>query len=182
MDKTPSNVGSVVRNVRLGLNLSLDRAAKMTGVSKAMLGQIERGESSPTVSTLWKIAAGLHITFSRLLGESSEEYKVTGMEDITPVLEADGGMALYNIFPFDPVSGFDYFCIHMKPGCRYESPSHLNVLEECIFVTEGSLEMTINGTVLNLARGQSVKFKGDARHTYANPGDRETVFQNIMKY
>lgn len=44
--------------------LSLDATAQLTGVSKAMLGQIERGESSPTIATLWKIASGLEASFS----------------------------------------------------------------------------------------------------------------------
>jgi len=42
---------------------SLDKTAAATGVSKAMLGQIERGESSPTVATLWKIATGFETSF-----------------------------------------------------------------------------------------------------------------------
>ena len=54
-------VGQNLRRLRNGLGLSLDEASKLTGVSKAMLGQIERGESSPTISTLWKISSGLKV-------------------------------------------------------------------------------------------------------------------------
>jgi transcriptional regulator with XRE-family HTH domain len=43
---------------------SLDVTSQKTGVSKAMLGQIERGESSPTIATLWKIASGFDVLFS----------------------------------------------------------------------------------------------------------------------
>lgn len=46
---------------------SLSRLAEETGVSKAMLGQIERNESSPTVATLWKIATGLNVPFSAFI-------------------------------------------------------------------------------------------------------------------
>ena len=46
---------------------SLEKKKKKTGVSKAMLGQIERGESSPTIGTLWKISSGLESSFSSFL-------------------------------------------------------------------------------------------------------------------
>ena len=52
-----------LQSVRKARGLSLDKTAQLTGVSKAMLGQIERGESSPTIATLWKIATGLACSF-----------------------------------------------------------------------------------------------------------------------
>ena len=53
------NIGKHLKNIRQNRELSLDEAAEMTGVSKPMLGQVERGQSSPTITTLWKIATGL---------------------------------------------------------------------------------------------------------------------------
>ena len=61
------SIGTTVRAERARLGISLDEAAARTGVSKAMLGQIERGESSPTLSTMWKISAGLRIPISAFL-------------------------------------------------------------------------------------------------------------------
>ena len=57
----------MLRALRTGRAWSLDRAAQETGVSKAMLGQIERGESSPTIATLWKIASGFNTSLSSLI-------------------------------------------------------------------------------------------------------------------
>lgn len=55
------NIGKHLKNIRQNRELSLDEAAEMTSVSKPMLGQIERGQSSPTITTLWKIATGLKV-------------------------------------------------------------------------------------------------------------------------
>jgi transcriptional regulator with XRE-family HTH domain len=180
--EVPANVGEVIRKVRKDLKLSLEEAAQKTGVSKAMLGQIERGESSPTVSTLWKISSGLRITFSRLLSKKTQDYRVTDLSEIRPFYEAGQKMALYNIFPFDPVTGFDYFYIVLEPGCRYTSPTHPNVLEESVVVTEGELLLEIEKKSFVLREGASIKFRGDAAHAYANTTAQRTVFQNIMKY
>ena len=62
MEAINQRVGVALKQLRQQQGWSLDRAALACGVSKAMLGQIERGESSPTVVTLWKIAAGFHLT------------------------------------------------------------------------------------------------------------------------
>lgn len=177
-----STIGKTIREVRAQMHLSLEKVAAMTGVSKAMLGQIERGESIPTVSVLWKISSGLRISFSHLLAEPSHTYSVTGIEEVEPIFEDDKRMILRNIFPFNPISGFDYLYITLKPGCNYESPSHLNVFEEYIFVTKGRLKMTIAGVVYELGQYDSIKFRGDAAHCYANSTDNDTEFQNVLKY
>jgi transcriptional regulator with XRE-family HTH domain len=182
MTGSPDNIGQVIRQVRKNLKMSLDEAARRTGVSKAMLGQIERGESNPTVATLWKISTGLCITFSRLLSKSAADYTVKNLTDIRPVCEDGGNMILYNIFPFDPVAGFDYFYIVLKPGCRYASPTHANVIEERIVVTGGCLTLELEAKTFTLPAGSSIRFRGDAVHTYANLGKEDAVFQNIMKY
>ncbi|MDY5211800.1 helix-turn-helix domain-containing protein [Intestinibacter sp.] len=66
-------VGRNLKRLRKSLGLSLDEASKLTGVSKAMLGQIEREESSPTISTLWRISSGLKINFISLLDDNKSE-------------------------------------------------------------------------------------------------------------
>ena len=63
-------LASTLKNLRQARGWSLSRLADETGVSKAMLGQIERNESSPTVATLCKIATGLNVPFSSFIAPS----------------------------------------------------------------------------------------------------------------
>lgn len=91
-------------------------------------------------------------------------------------------MLLFNIFPFDPVSGFDYLYITMEEGCRHVSVPHANVVMEYIFVSEGSLEMTIQDKRFILQKGNALHFQGSLNHTYTNCGEGVVVFQNIIKY
>jgi Predicted transcriptional regulators len=64
-----------LKRLREERKLSLDRVAELTGVSKSMLGQIERGDSSPTVATVWKIANGLKVSFTTLMSFLSPIYR-----------------------------------------------------------------------------------------------------------
>ena len=88
------NIGKNLNNVRKRRRLSLDKVAELTGVSKAMLGQIERGESTPTVNVLWKIATGLKVSFSSLLAnrEEDKETLLIHHSEVTPIVEENGQM------------------------------------------------------------------------------------------
>lgn len=66
MENLARFLSTTLKQLRQQRGWSLSRLAEATGVSKAMLGQIERNESSPTVATLWKIATGLNVPFQHL--------------------------------------------------------------------------------------------------------------------
>lgn len=73
MDNLTHYLASTLKTLRRQREWSLSRLAEATGVSKAMLGQIERNESSPTVATLWKIATGLNVPFSTFISPPESE-------------------------------------------------------------------------------------------------------------
>ncbi|CAM5209801.1 DNA-binding protein OS=Lysinibacillus sphaericus OX=1421 GN=LS41612_09375 PE=4 SV=1 [Lysinibacillus sphaericus] len=56
-----------LKAIREKEKLSLEKVSQLCGVSKTMIGQIERGESSPTLTTIWKIATGLKVSFTTLI-------------------------------------------------------------------------------------------------------------------
>lgn len=182
MNNISPDIGEALKRIRSDMNLSLDSAAKLTGVSKAMLGQIERKESIPTISTLWKISTGLKVSISTFISVPSIAHDLICIDDIIPVEEEEGEMLLYNIFPFNPISGFDYLQIHLKPGCCHASFPHANVATEYIVVTQGILEMTINDEKILLKEGYALSFRGNSVHAYANPTKTLTIFQNIIQY
>lgn len=101
-------LASTLKNLRHTRGLSLSQTAEKTGVSKAMLGQIERNESSPTVATLWKIATGFNVPFSLFLAPSSPPLQPL----YSPPLQE---MQVEPLFPFNPQLGFDYFSIKLTP-------------------------------------------------------------------
>jgi len=175
-------IGSKLKDIRNKRNLSLDEVAKLTGVSKAMLGQIERGKSNPTVSTLWKIATGLKVSFSLFIDENQEDLKVINQKDITPIIEDSNRMLLYPIFPFDANKGFEIFAIELEPGCNHISTPHNDGVEEYIIVTEGEIELNINDKKYVLQKGNSIRFMANKTHTYKNTSENKAVFQNLIFY
>lgn len=175
-------IGNKLKDIRNKRNISLDEAAKLTGVSKAMLGQIERGQSNPTVSTLWKIATGLKVSFSFFIDQNKEELEIVHQDCIDPIIEDDNRMRLYPIFPFDANKGFEIFTIELEKGCNHISTPHSEGVEEYIIVTEGEIEVSIDDKQFVLQKGNSIKFMANRAHTYRNKTQNKATFQNIILY
>ena len=176
-------IGKTLKKIRFDRELTLDNVSMMTGVSKTMLGQIERGTSVPTVSVLWKIAKGLQVSLSTLLNEQPVQYKAVNiLNDLQPVYDEDNKMVLYNVFPFNPLNGFEYFYIILKPGANHQSAPHRSVTEEYIVVTEGTLTLQVEQHTFTLEAPAKINFHASVHHAYINNTDQDVIFQNIMKY
>ena len=81
MTQIDKNIAFNLKRIRKSKNMSLDMLAERTGVSKSMLGQIERGESNPTVSTIGKIVEGLKVPFEQLIYNRKEIMVVPSPEE-----------------------------------------------------------------------------------------------------
>ena len=176
------NISNSLKKTRFERGLTLEETSNLTGVSKAMLGQIERGESTPTISTLWKISTGLKISFSELLSSESEERSLININDLEPVYEAENKMMLFDVFPFNPLIGFEYFYIKLLPGAYHSSTPHQSSTIEYVVVTEGTLDVIVDKKKYVLNAPAALSFKADSQHAYNNPYDKEAIFQNIVRY
>lgn len=83
----------------------------MTGVSRSMLAQIEKGEVNPTISVLWKIANGYKVSFTSLLENRGGEVAVIRQDEIRPLSEDGGRYLNYPIFAFDEKKQFEIYRI-----------------------------------------------------------------------
>ena len=98
MDRLNILVSENIKRIRQEKNLSLGDLAKLSDVSKSMLAQIERGEGNPTLSTLWKIANGVQVSFNTLIAQPKLPYKVTKLAEIEPILDMNGELKNYSLF------------------------------------------------------------------------------------
>ncbi len=168
-------IANHLKSQRKAKGLSLDATSKLTGVSKAMLGQIERCESSPTISTLWKIASGLETSFSAFF---ADEPQLRTSELIFP---DDPKMKINTIFPFTADSGIEMFEIMLTEGHQQMSESHDIGVIEHVHVLSGEMNLYFEGKWHHLKTGESTRFYADQPHGYMAITDSVT-FQNIICY
>ena len=181
MEPMNLRIGEKLKSIRMARTLSLDDTAALTGVSKPMLGQIERGQSVPTVTTLWKIATGLKTPLSAFLEEPQTEYTAAGPDEANVVLGDGGKMRAYPLFAYDPVRSVETFYIEFDPGCRHFSDKHNDGVEEHIFVLRGTLRLVLGDRPVEVSEKQAIRFRADIPHAYQNAtGDRCEVYNTIF--
>jgi transcriptional regulator with XRE-family HTH domain len=175
-------IGNNLNTYRKRKGLSLDKVAEMTGVSKGMLGQIERGEANPSISTLWKIANGLHISSTSLLEVKPDELVIIKKSDLTPITEGNDKYNVFPAFPFDSGKKFEMLIVDLDVGCVHCSEPHEEGVEEYIYVSRGEFELVIEGTKYELNEGDSIKFLADKVHEYRNNSDSLSTLHVIIYY
>ena len=182
MEQVSLKIGERLKEIRNTKQLTLDDVAELTGVSKPMLGQIERGQSSPTINVLWKISTGLKIPLSFFCRQQESEYMVAGLGEKEMITEENGGMRAYPLFPFDPVRNVEVFYIEFDAGVEHSSLPHVPGVEEYVFLVQGTLKMVIGGKEVFLQEKQSIRFGADISHAYHNVSDNVCAVYNVIFY
>jgi transcriptional regulator with XRE-family HTH domain len=182
VEKAPK-IGPRIRALREAMGFSLRELAERSGVSAPMLSQVERGETSPTLSVAEKIAAGLELTLSQLLrldeGEHVTVSRATGrrryergghrFEELTPPLPGQrADVSLHTLKVGAATGGPDDPPIH-EPGSR-----------ETAVVLTGLLALVIDGTRHQLRAGDSVTFDADLPHHFENDGEEQARFLAVI--
>ncbi len=178
-------VAANLRELRAGSGMSLDRLSEASGVSKAMLNQIETGKSTPTITVLWKIAAGLNVPFARLMQLPKRQDSVLIRHERSKILfNADQSFASRALFPFDQDHGSsEFYELTIKPGGREDAEPHNRGTRENLVVVKGKARITVDGIVHDLAPRDALVFQADVPHVYANASERDdAILYLVMTY
>ena len=179
-------IANALRVLRSERGWSLDRTAQETGVSKAMLGQIERCESSPTIATLWKIASGFQTSLSSLIEPTPPTTTTEGVvrRNVEALRKqpAPDGMLVAVLFPYAPQFGFELFELTLLPGYERLSEAHEPGVTEHVIVLRGPMEVLVEGEWIELGEGEAVRFAADRPHGYRNRNETPAVFHNLIHY
>jgi transcriptional regulator with XRE-family HTH domain len=181
----PVTIGARVKALRESESLSLRELALRSGVSAPMLSQVERGETSPTLTVAARIAAGLELRLSQLL-RLDEDGAVT----IVRAGERSRGGAKRRGHSFEVMTA-------ARPGQRAElsrhtlapggatgaaddPPMHEPGSRETALVEHGSVALVCDGQRYELDEGDCVTFDADLSHHFENPGAREAAFLAVV--
>jgi transcriptional regulator with XRE-family HTH domain len=175
-------LGGRIRGLRRERGLTLDLLAERSGVSRAMISKLERGEKNPTLVVAAKVAEGLGVRLSQLVGvEERREVVVvprgrrmvvrdpeTGFERqlLSPSLGGRGIEFIKNVVPEDSTSG--------------EFPPHRRGVEEYVVVERGRLRAFLGGEDYLLEEGDALYFEADVSHRFDNAGTGECSYYLVI--
>ncbi|WP_395066484.1 helix-turn-helix domain-containing protein [Paraburkholderia silvatlantica] len=167
-----SLVGVNLARLRAERQLSLDALARASGVSRAMLAQVESARSVPSIKVLCKVAAALKVSVSAFL----RRHAVNGFEHLpaeraSRLVSADGRYSARALYPEGEPTAAEFHelriaPLHTEPGVRRPPGTTVNLV-----VSEGTLEVSVHDRRQLLATGDAIVFDADQPHSLRNPGD-----------
>ncbi|MCP4023017.1 MAG: helix-turn-helix domain-containing protein [Desulfobacteraceae bacterium] len=166
MEQSIKAIATNLRAIRESRKLSLDGLSALCGVSKSMLRQIETGQSSPTIATIWKIANGLKVSFTSLLRKPVIEAKRGSFTKSKPLTAKSDHYRLYPLIPFEPEQSFETYYIEIDPGTDFFGEPHQGNVYEYVFVIKGMIEIKVDGKKHTIDTNEFLQFQANCPHEY----------------
>jgi transcriptional regulator with XRE-family HTH domain len=168
------DVGNRLRQLRESRRVSMRTLATMSGLSANALSMIERGKTSPSVSTLYRIADALTVPVTDFFGPDEARKKVV-------FLKADERTRL----PFlrglwEGLGGEQFtgrampFMLTLESGASSGPNNMLHTGHEFVFCVRGELEYQVEGQIYHMEAGDSLLFAAQLKHRWRNPGGTVT--------
>ena len=165
-----TKLGDALKRRRLERNLTLEQLSARSGVSRAAISKIERGDSGASTPVLGKLAEALDLSISQLLGGPRSEPVLHIPRDKQPVfVEEATGFERRSLSPMYLGRGIDFVLNRLPPKAKTGPfPSHREGVEEHLYVTKGRLKVTLADDEYVLEAGDFLFYRGDLNHTFEN--------------
>lgn len=178
-------VGVNVHKERRRQQLSLDALAAGSGVSKAMLSQIESGKVNPTIATMWKIAHALGVDFELLLkgeGGKIKKFEVNRADSITSFTTDQSGTVFKVLSPISMAEELEFYQVTLEPGSMHRSQPHTDGTEEFITVLSGNVRITAGRNSVDLHQGDFIHYQSDIEHSIENVSVTKAEVYMIVRF
>ncbi|WP_082546701.1 XRE family transcriptional regulator [Rhizobium sp. Root483D2] len=172
----PPEIGPRLQAYRKELNLTLAELAAMSGVSRSMLSEIERGNANPTYGTLWHLTRALKIDLNSLIGGASEERGGGSIIDLQPgnltptIRSADGTCTLQILSPANMVSLIEWYLLSFEAEGELASDPHGAGTIEHLHCTKGEIVVRSAGSTMIVRAGETARYAADVPHSLKSVG------------
>ena len=171
-DPTPS-LGKTIQRLRKAYNMSLGDLSEQSGVAKSIISQIERNETNPTLSTVYRLSRALDTTIDEVLRTEGQPVFIEHqMKSGVPMLESQDGLCRLAIAgPLNLVEQVQWYDFRAKPSGILESDPHPQGTVEHLYMLAGEIEVTSGDQTQRAKTGETLRFRGDLPHRIVNVGE-----------
>ncbi len=159
--------GQRIRELRTKAGLSLRALAELSGLSTNAISLIERGDNSPTVSSLHNLATALAVPITAFFEQNADGQVIHLKKNHRPVSET-AGVKMENLGSGLPNQQLEPFLMSIAPGGSSTSTQITHSGEELVYVLKGALVSIINDKEYQLKEGDSLLFLASQPHIYRN--------------
>lgn len=167
-----TKIGGRLKARRNARKLSLEQLAGMSGVSKAMLSQIEQNKVNPTLMVILKITNALQITLEDLVGAPHRDniLRVIRADDTHYTYRADEQTTLRTLSPISLEKSIEFYRILLETNGELASEAHFPGTEEFLYLARGKLQVTSGSQTDILNKDDSIHYRADVTHVLKNIG------------
>ncbi len=171
-----------LKELRMERNLTLGQLSKISGISKAVLSEIEKGNSNPTINTIWKISNGLNVPYTKLMEGVEKESTVVRKSEPTVQTGETEHYRVYCYFRNTPVRNFELFYVELDGNSSNATIGHSEMAQEYVYIIQGELVLRTELGEQTLRAGDALVFDSSISHTYINRQDTLLSFLVINYY
>jgi len=173
-DASSVNVGIRLREMRQGMDISMRALAARSGLSANALSMIERGKTSPSVSTLYKLADALGVPITTFFGAQASRDRIVFIKAETRTRVPFRGGLWEGLGGEKFVGRVEPFIITVESGVSSGPHSMVHTGHEFVYCLRGHLEYHIDNQAFDLEPGDSLIFASHLRHRWRNVGNTVT--------
>ena len=176
-------VADNIKRIRKGKKLSMERLAAEAGVSRSMLGQIERGEANPSVAIIGKLAKALKVPADLLLENDSFESLAEYPEVKTKPRRFDAGkVVLRENFPYDEVTRLESYFLDLYISGKYEPEPSVPGCVCYATVMSGTAALTAEDQSFRMLERDAVRFAADRPYRFENMTNASARIMLVYQY
>ena len=181
-DVSSGQLGERVRALRRERGWTLELLAERSGVSRAMISKLERGEKNPTLVVAARVAEGLGVSLSQLVGiEARREIVVVPRERRMVMRDPETGFERQLLSPSFAGGGLEFIRNVVPEGSTSgEFPPHRRGVEEYVVVEKGRLRAILGSEEHVLEEGDAAYFEADVAHRFDNAGVGECSYYLVI--
>ena len=155
-----------LKTARKSQGLSLDAIANLSGVSRSMVSQIERGESSPTIATLMNLTRALNIDFAGLLEQKDQHDQIDVLKstDVPTIDNMGQGCSIAILSPPQDAGKNEIYDITFQPAGQLTSQPHSRGSVEQLTVISGSVQIISGTAISEIHQGDTAHYAADLPH------------------
>jgi transcriptional regulator with XRE-family HTH domain len=165
-------LGKTIQRLRKAYNMSLGDLSEQSGVAKSIISQIERNETNPTLSTVYRLSQALDTTIEEVLkSDKADAFIEFQARAAVPLLESEDGLCRLAIAgPLNLVDHLQWYDFHARPGGVLESEPHPPGTIEHLYMVSGEVEVSVDGKARRVKAGEALRYHADRPHRIVNVG------------
>lgn len=173
------NLAHNLLELRQKRNLTQDGLAKLVGLPRSTIANLESGEGNPSLVNLAKLSGALHISIEQLLIPQRAICQLIPAANIPEQERAQGMVKIFKLLP-DRIPNMELDRIELKPGAQMKGIPHSAGTKEYFHCIQGELTVNVFGQKFVVQKGDVFAFPGEVNHSYVNSGKTMAIGLSVV--